>query len=83
MKTPDNIIINNTTLDLNVIGVLSNEITVHTLETFLPRILKEFGFFQSTSQIKKNRPELWVDAEKFHMETIKIGHRRVWIFVGG
>ena len=83
MKCPDNIVINNKNLSLTELGLMPEEWTVFTNdETFLPRVLVKFGFFPSTSQVKKNRPDLWCDAEDFHMDTIKIGHKRVWIFVG-
>lgn len=29
-------------------------------EVFLPRILVNHGFFESTSQVKKNQPDLWI-----------------------
>lgn len=39
-----------------------------TDQTWLPRIMAEAGFFESGSQCKKNRPDLWrdlVDGEWF------------------
>lgn len=43
-----------------------------TDERFLPRILVGLGFFESTSQVKKNRPDLWRDAEFEICERVKL-----------
>lgn len=31
-------------------------------ERFVPRLLVQAGFFESTSQVKKNQPGLWIEV---------------------
>lgn len=39
------------------------EFVISSEETFLPRILVDTGFFPSTSQVRKNRADLWRDRK--------------------
>ena len=39
------------------------ECLADTGERFLPRLLTELGFFESTSRIKKNHANLWVTLD--------------------
>jgi len=48
----------------------------------LPKLLKEYGLFKSTSQIRKNRPDLFIELDKIDFIELKIGHKRLWIIVG-
>lgn len=47
--------------------------TVLSDTLFLPRLLVEAGFFESTSQVKKNRPDLWITLLPGTMTNIEIG----------
>lgn len=56
----------------------------HTFELrFLPKILVELGIAKSTSDIKRNRPDLWVtfgDNEKGFFQ-FKLGKERITLLV--
>lgn len=39
-------------------------------------------FFKSTSQVKKNREDLWREVEFPSFEQLEIGHNRLCIIVG-
>lgn len=82
MMQPQNIIIKQPLVDLTLLDITDEENTVFESETFLPRILVKYGLFKSTSQIKKNRPDLWRDLTEPEFTELKIGHRRVWLVVG-
>lgn len=84
IKEPDNIIIGEPLVDLKSLGIdVLNESTVYEDgEIFIPKILKKYGFFSSTSQVKKNRPDLWREVEFPEFSILEIGHRRVCIVVG-
>ena len=57
--------------------------TFWTNERFLPRILVDLGFFSSTSEIKRNKPELFINLNDIDFLEIKINKKkRVWILVG-
>lgn len=43
-----------------------------TDERFIPRLLVQAGFFESTSQVKKNQPELWRASEGVICEQIRL-----------
>lgn len=85
---PDNIIIKKPLVDLSVLlgdwnnKIPDGEVNVFEEETFLPKILVKHGFFKSTSQLRKNRPDLWRELNKVDFEELKIGHKRVWLVVG-
>ena len=49
---------------------------------FLPQILKDIGAVKSTSEIKRNRPDLWVELKDPDCFWIKIGKRRFYVVVG-
>ena len=69
-------------VDLKLLGIEDDEITVFETERFLPKLLKEYGLFKSTSQIRKNRPDLFIELDKIDFIELKIGHKRLWIIVG-
>jgi hypothetical protein len=80
MEIPDNIVIGKPIVDLDKLGIRPNENTVfENEEVFIPRILKKYGFFKSTSQVKKNRPDLWREVKDLEMIKLEIGHKRVWL----
>lgn len=56
--------------------------TFFTNIRFLPKILKEIGLVSSTSEIKRNRPDLWITLDKPDFLQIKWGKRFVYIVVG-
>lgn len=57
--------------------------TFWTNERFLPRILVDLGFFSSTSEIKRNKPELFINLNDIDFLEIKVNKKkRVWILVG-
>ena len=57
--------------------------TYRTNERFLPRILVDLGFFPSTSEVKRNKPELFINLNDLDFLEIKVNKKkRVWILVG-
>jgi len=58
------------------------EKTEYTTERFLPKILVDFGFTKSISEIRRNRPDLVKTLDKFEFLEIKLGKRKIWILVG-
>lgn len=48
-------------------------------EVFLPNILVTLNVFQSKSQIRKNRPDLWREIEAGKYEEIKVGKKKLFI----
>jgi len=79
---PQNIVIGKLLVDLKILGIEDDEITVFENERFLPKILVKHGFFKSTSQIKKNRPDLFVELDNLDFIELKIGHKRLCVIVG-
>jgi len=79
---PHNIIIGTPLVSLSQLGITQSEFTITDEEKFLPKLLVKYGFFKSTSQLRKNRPDLWRTLDKPDFEEIKISHKRVWIVVG-
>lgn len=83
---PDNIIIGEPLVDLEDLGIdeySEEEVTAYeNEEVFLPRILKKYGFFKSTNQVRKNRPDLWREVNFPEFSILEIGHRRLCIVVG-
>jgi len=79
---PENIIIGKPLVDTKILGIKDNEIILHEQERFLPNILIKHGFFKSKSQIKKNRPDLFIELNKIDFIEVKIGHKRLWLVVG-
>ena len=56
--------------------------THFTRERFLPQILKDIGFVKSTSEIKRNRPDLWVELKGPDCFWVKLGKKRLYVVVG-
>ena len=61
---------------------IEKDLTLFTREKFLPYILVTCGVFQSTSEVKRNRPDLWKELDTPDFMEIKIGKKRIWICVG-
>lgn len=79
---PHNIIIGEPIVKLKSLGIEEFEETVHETELFLPKLLKKYGFFKSTSQVRKNRPDLWKELKELSIENIQIGKDKLFIVVG-
>jgi hypothetical protein len=84
----ENIVLSNAVLD--PFGLLSNgtildwefekEQTLFNVdETFLPRILVLAGIAPSTSEVKRNHPNLWRDVPEGQFTEVKWGKRRLFI----
>ena len=56
--------------------------TLFTEERFLPRIMVEAGIVKSTSEVRRNRPELWKSLDKLDFLQVKWGKKLLWILVG-
>jgi hypothetical protein len=56
--------------------------TVYDEERFLPRLLVKYSFMKSTSEVKRNRPDLWVTLDKPDFLEIKIGKKKCWVVIG-
>lgn len=90
MKHIENIIIGNplvnpeNLLAFNIEDWNNNESekTAFENERFLPKLLVKHGLISSTSEVKRNRPDLWRMLDKTDCEDIKIGKKRVFIVVG-
>lgn len=61
---------------------LEKEKTYFSDERFLPKILVEIGVTKSTSEIRRNRPDLFISLDKLDYKEIKIGKKRLFILVG-
>jgi len=79
---PDNIVIGTPLVNLSLLSITPVEFTITDEERFLPKLLVKHGFFKSTSQLRKNRSDLWRTLGKPDFEEIKISYKRVWIVVG-
>ena len=51
-------------------------------QDFLKEMQYKYGFISSTSEVKRNRPDLWRTFDKIDCEEIKIGKKRLFIVVG-
>lgn len=58
------------------------EQTLFTETRFLPSIMKEAGIVSSTSEIRRNRPDLCVSLDKPDCLWIKWGKKFLYIIVG-
>lgn len=56
--------------------------TYFTDERFLPTVLKEAGIVPSTSEVRRNRPDLMITLDKPDCFWVKWGKKRVYIVVG-
>ena len=58
------------------------EYTLYTEERFLPKILVEAGLVKSTSEVRRNKPELFKALDKLDCLEVKWGKKRLYIVVG-
>lgn len=56
--------------------------TLFTETRFLPAVLKEAGIVSSTSEVKRNKPELFIALNNLDCMWIKWGKKIVYIIVG-
>lgn len=59
-----------------------HKLTLFTEERFLPRIMVEAGIVKSTSEVRRNRPDLWRNLDKLDFFQVKWGKKFLWILVG-
>lgn len=59
--------------------------TYYTNERFLPKILVDLGIYPSISEIRRNRPDLFITLDKQDfISKLKVAKKRfLWIAVGG
>jgi hypothetical protein len=55
---------------------------IFTKERFLPRILVNIGVVNSTSEVRRNRPELVKTLDKPDFIEVKWGKSKVYILIG-
>ena len=60
------------------------EKTYYTDERFLPRILVNLGIYPSSSEIRRNKPQLMVSLDKVDfISNLKVSKKRkLWILIG-
>ena len=56
--------------------------TLFTQTRFLPTVLKEAGIVSSTSEVRRNRPDLMKELTELDFLQIKIGKKTIFIVVG-
>ena len=56
--------------------------TIYTEERFLPRILVDLGFTKSTSEVRRNKKELFITLGKLDFLEVKWGKKKCHILVG-
>lgn len=85
----ENVVIGNDDIGLhhlfahNIEDWITNEYdkTLFTEERYLPKILVELHIAKSTSEVRKNRPDLNITLDDRNFITIKWGKKFVWIAV--
>lgn len=73
-----------TLLALNDLDWKNNEQpqTLFTETRYLPAVMKEAGVVQSTSEVRKNRPDLNISLENPDCLWVKWGKKRLYVIVG-
>jgi len=56
--------------------------TLFTETRFLPAIMKEAGIVQSTGEVRRNKPELFITLDKLDCINLKWGKKFLFIVVG-
>ncbi len=56
--------------------------TLFTEIRYLPAVMKEAGVVQSTSEVRKNRPDLNISLENPDCLWVKWGKKRLYVIVG-
>ena len=57
--------------------------TLFTTERRLPNLLKEAGIVQSTSEVRKNKPQLMITLTNPDCIWVRWGKKKLYIIVGG
>lgn len=65
-------------------NIIEKEKTYYTDERFLPRILVDLGIYPSTSEIRRNKPQLVKSLDRLDfIDSLKVKKKRkLWILVG-
>lgn len=58
------------------------KVTLFTETRFLPAIMKEAGIVQSTSEVRRNRPDLCINLDKLDCINLRWGKKFLFIVVG-
>lgn len=61
---------------------VDKQFTLFTNERFLPKILVDAGIVKSSSEVKRNKPELWVTLNTVDCKWIKWGKQKIFIVIG-
>lgn len=56
--------------------------TLFTNERFLPALLVEAGIASSRSEVRRNKPELWIDLNTVSCMWVKWGKQKLFIVIG-
>lgn len=56
--------------------------TLFTETKYLPAVMKEAGVVQSTSEVRKNRPDLNISLENPDCLWVKWGKKRLYVIIG-
>lgn len=56
--------------------------TLFTETRYLPAVMKESGMVQSTSEVRKNHPDLNISLENPDCLWVKWGKKRLYVIVG-
>lgn len=56
--------------------------TLFTETRYLPAVMKKAGVVQSTSEVRKNRPDLNISLENPDCLWVKWGKKRLYVIVG-
>ena len=56
--------------------------TLFTNTRFLPAVMKEAGLVSSTSEVRRNKPELCINLDKLDCINVKWGKKFLYIVVG-
>lgn len=56
--------------------------TLFTNERFLPKLLVDAGIVKSNSEVKRNKPELWINLNIIDCIWVKWGKQKIFIIIG-
>lgn len=86
----NNIVVGNPIVDVSSLLATDNKdweenekkTTLFTETRWLPAIMKDAGIVQSTSEIRRNKPELCIELNELDCMNVKWGKKSVFIIVG-
>ena len=64
------------------VALVAIVLTLFTGTRYLPAVMKEAGVVQSTSEVRKNRPDLNISLENPDCLWVKWGKKRLYVIVG-